>query len=318
MVVDIDPAAGAQIVHIGRDRERNALYFADWRSPLPASLSSSYGSSVMDWLSEYRGGWQELFSNAGAECVVAGVPLPFHGEVSRATWEVLTASEAQATLRTAARLPLILERSMELEPHTAVLRIEERVTNESDEDVAFLWGHHPAFFLNSGALIDLPAGKVHADHGLDASDVDLEPGGVGRWPMGVGRQGESVDLRSIPDGPVQRLCYLSDVTQGWAAMRDSDRGVGIALAWDSATFPHLWFWQQIAGRGFPWFGRARITAIEPVCAWPADGLAAAVERGQALSIGPRESLSTWLSLALFVPGNRAVVRVNRDGTIEEE
>ena len=86
--VDVDPERGADILAIRRPGGPNILATYDWRSPLRASRSSSYDDGETDWLSEYRGAWQELFPNAGAECEVMGVPLPFHGEVSTARWDV--------------------------------------------------------------------------------------------------------------------------------------------------------------------------------------------------------------------------------------
>ena len=86
--VEVDPERGADILAIRRPGGPNTLATYDWQAPLRASRSSTYGDPTTDWLSEYRGAWQELFPNAGAACEVMGVPLPFHGEVSTARWEV--------------------------------------------------------------------------------------------------------------------------------------------------------------------------------------------------------------------------------------
>lgn len=317
LTVRVDPDAGALIVHVGPTDHENVLFLGDWRSPIRASRSTSYGSPVMDWLSEYRGGWQELFPNAGADCVVAGTPLPFHGEVSAGRWEVVAEDHSSVTLRCPARLPVVLERTMRLATGNPTLLIEEQVTNEADLPVDFVWGHHPAFDVAPDSRIDLPGRAVRADDGLDGTPADLQPGGVGRWPTAIGRDGREVDLRIVPDAPRQRLVYLPDVADGWAAIRDLKRRRGIGLAWDVATFPHVWLWQEIGGPGFPWYGRARITAMEPQTAWPADGLSGAIGRGQAHRIEPGGTKTSWLTLSLFEPRG-PVAGVNRDGTIREE
>jgi galactose mutarotase-like enzyme len=319
LVVRCDPNAGATIAHLGPDWERNLLFHEDWVSPLKASRSMGYGSAVLDWLSEYRGGWQEMFPNAGDPCDVMGVPLGFHGEVSQARWEVLDVGPAHARLRCAARLPIVLERTMRAAADRPVLRIEERITNESDLEIPFVWGHHPAFRSEPTTRIDLPAGDLHVSPAMTGPQADLEPGSTGRWPFASDRTGEAVDLRVSPlPRRLHRLCYLPDVREGWAALRHPHAGEGLGLAWDSSTFPHVWFWQETGTDGFPWYGRARLTAIEPNAAWPADGVNGAIERGQALRLAGGASREAWLTVALFTATDRAVTRVHRDGSIEHE
>ena len=89
LLVRVDEGRGAEITHVGRDADHNALFHDDWGAPLRASRSVTWGEPTLDWLSEYRGAWQELFPNAGDACEVMGTPLPFHGEVSAARWEVV-------------------------------------------------------------------------------------------------------------------------------------------------------------------------------------------------------------------------------------
>lgn len=161
MRVEVAPERGAEIRFAGRSGGDNVLAFYDWAAPQPAGAAPlGYGDPELDWLSGYRGGWQEVFPNAGAPCTVAGVPLPMHGEASIAPWEVLAADARSATLRVAARLPLVLERRMTLDPDRAALRIEETVTNESDLEMPFLLGHHPAFEALPGMQIDLPGARI--------------------------------------------------------------------------------------------------------------------------------------------------------------
>ena len=221
LTVELDPGYGAEIRRIAAPGGRNVLAAYDWDAPVPARRSASYGSSMLDWLSAYRGGWQELFPNAGPECVVDGVPLPFHGEASVSAWDVVARTPASATLRVGARLPLTLERTMQV--HGAVLRLSERAVNVGAAPVRFAWGHHPAFAARAGMRVDLPAGG-----------------------------GETLDGE-----PAELLRCLADQPEGWAALRDPADGTGVALAWDLATFPHVWLWTEIGGPGFPFYGRAQ-------------------------------------------------------------
>jgi galactose mutarotase-like enzyme len=222
--------------------------------------------------------------------MVEGVPLPFHGEASRAHWTVVEATDDRVTLRTPARLPLILERRMTVERDAPVLRIEETVHADAAMTVPFLWGHHPAFPAVEGATIDLPAGvRVTVDDDYVPPDPwgDLAPGAATDWPEAAGRRGEAMRLDRVPAGPLQRLVFLGGFPDpAWAAVRGVAPGVGVGMAWDRAAFPVVWNWWELEGPGHPWHGRARIVAIEPATAWPADGLAGAVARGQAHTVAP--------------------------------
>ena len=93
LTVRINLDQGAEITHIVPKGGENILFFGDWKSPLPAGTSQTYGSGHLDWLSAYRGGWQEMFPNAGNPGTVLGAPMPFHGEVSRTAW---TATQTHA------------------------------------------------------------------------------------------------------------------------------------------------------------------------------------------------------------------------------
>lgn len=317
--VELDPDHGAEILAIRRPGGPNVLATYDWVSPVWASRSTTYGDPVNDWLSEYRGGWQELFPNGGAACTVDGVPLPFHGEVSRTRWTASARTADAATLITATRLPLTLERRMRLAPDAPVLLLEESARAEADREVPFLWGHHPAFAATDGAVIDLPATvQVATDAGYSTDLCDVAPGVSAPWPAVAGRDGGSVDLSRVGPGPVERLAYLSGFGDpGWVAIRGVAPGLGVAMSWDATTFPGAWFWWEIGGPGHPWHRRSRIVAVEPNTANPADGLAAAIERGVAHRVPPGQEHTTWLTVSLFEADARPVRAVSRDGSVQQ-
>jgi Domain of unknown function (DUF4432) len=306
------PSRGAEIVFVGPPGD-NRLAWYEWNTPVRASESQSYGSSELDFLSEYRGGWQVLFPNAGAESEIEGVPLPFHGEAAGTPWQVLEAGPSEARLRVPARLPLVLERTVRVEGRT--LFVEEVVSNDSDQEWTFAWGHHPAFDAPPGTRIDMADGAVLADAEWDTAIVDTVAGAEGRWPLLAGKHSE-VDCSRIDDGVRERLCYRPNLAEGWAALRHPATGRGTALAWDLETFPHAWLWQQVGGPGLPWYGRGRIAAIEPVNVWPADGVAAAAARGQGRRIEPRGEERAWVTVSLFDATEAPVVGVDRSGRVD--
>lgn len=311
MVVDVDPAAGGEVTRVSRPGGINALARYGWESPCRDRRSATYGDSQHDWLSRYRGGWQELIPNSGAACVVDGVPMSFHGDASLAEWTVLSAAGDRCELRCPTRLPLVVERTMEIDAERPVLRVEEQVVNESDLELAFLWGHHPVFPAVAGARLDLPACVVEPETSIAAGAAP----GRSKWPHLRLFDGTLVDLREVLDRPLERVVYLSEMAGSWAAVRQPGAVPGVAMAWDPETFPCMWIWLQRHSPDFPHFGRSEMLGLEPHAAWPFDGLAAAIERGRALRIGAGETRRSWLTMTLLADGGRTVTGVERDGTV---
>lgn len=317
--VVVDPDRGGDIVFIGVPDGPNALFHADWDAPLPARSSTSYGSETLDWLSDYRGGWQVMFPNAGSACSVGGLPHPVHGEVCSASAHVVEASSEHVVLRSATRLPLWIERRISIAHGRSALLVEERVRNGSDRPLRYAWGHHPAIAVSPGSVIDLPPGPVHVDAEFTDPDGDLLPGATGLWPAVAAHRGGEVRLDRVPEAPVERVCYLPDRPAGWAAVRDPVVGRGVGLAWDLDAFPHLWLWQQMGGWRFPFYGRARLVGVEPVSCWPGDGLARAAERGRARVIEPHGFAQGWITVSLFeAEAASAVAGVDRGGRVRWE
>jgi hypothetical protein len=255
----------------------------------------------MDWLSEYRGGWQLLVPNAGAACEVAGVPLPFHGEWSR-TRVTVTGRDAHRVVMTAGtRLPLTVQREVRVATGPDRVLVHTTLTNEGGEAVRFIWGEHPAFSVGPGDEVDFPSADLYVEDGV----------GVGQWPI----TSDGRDLGRLGAHDVgESLHYLVGFAQGWAAIRRPH--LGVALAWEVKDFPFAWMWREIGSSAFPFYGRASILAIEPAASWPGAGLAAAIERGHALILEPGQRRSTTVAMIPFEPDRRSVVGASVDGDVQ--
>jgi galactose mutarotase-like enzyme len=256
-----------------------------------------------------------MFPNAGLECVVDGVMHPLHGELWSAPAHVIERSDTDLVMRWTTRQLLRLERRISLPGAKPVIFVEERIENDTEHQVAYAWGHHPAFAAAPGTRIDLPPGPVHIDENAHDPEVDLLPGAAGRWPWVAGRTGGNAALDRIPEPPVERVCYLPDRRAGWAALRDLQSGRGVGVAWDVDAYPHLWLWENFGVARFPFHGRARLVTLEPVSCWPSDGLAKAIERGRARWLGPRSGASSWVTVSLFAASRQSAVAVERDGQV---
>ena len=310
--VHIDEMQGAELRGIYTPDARNALASYEWSSPTPVGRGASYGSSEMDWLSGYRGGWQETIPNAGQNCVVDGVELGFHGDASRTRWSIVDQGADWCTLETSTRLPIRVRRTMRLDPDRAVMYIEGHVVNESDLEIVFLWGHHPAFPSVDGGRIDLPDGcTIHPDVNRSGDLLTQDS----PWPMAKTSSGEFADLSEQPALGSHRLLYVTGNKAGWSAVRQPDPYVSVAMSWDVAKHPYVWLWTMRQTPEYPWYGRASMFALEAQSAWPYDGLAGAKQRGQGITIKPRGEESSWMTLAIIPNGSGTVTGVTKNGEV---
>ena len=314
LTLRLDPERGGEITFLAGADGRNALAYHQWDAPLSADDGPGYGSTELDWLSRYRAGWQFLFPNSGAESSALGVPVAFHGEASLGRVTEIETTADSSTIRASARLPLELTRTVRLSADAPTVYVEESVTNVGAVSAPFLWGHHPTFPAIAGAQIDLPAGARAAVEPSSSGGLALEEFS---WPLTIDEQGHIVDVSVLPEERLVRVLYLRDLREGWAALRNriGDASPSVALSWDTNAYPFFWVWLQNGDPGFPWYGRAKMLGLEPQRAWPFDGLAGAVSRGQAATLAPGESTSSWLTMTLLTDDLPAVTGVDRAGRV---
>lgn len=297
-----------------------------WRSPIGlrdprTTLPSSAGTGPM--LDLYEGGWQEILPSGGPPSAHAGAEWGQHGETTTLPWEYRIAvdEEEHAAVEFRARLlryPLVVEKTLRLRREHPVLTIEEALTNEADEPVELMWGHHPtvgAPFLSERCRFHVPGGTTRVPEERTFERQRCAPGATGRWPSVAAVGGGELDLSSMPPAAARtaELLYVTELPEGWYAIVNEELGAGFGLSFDVGVFPHLWYWQVARGAfGYPWFGRTYSMALEPWTSWPGDGLAAAVRRGTALTLEAGERLETELHASAWVGGG-AVRCVTADG-----
>jgi len=244
----------------------------------------------------YEGGWQELFPHASRPSEYRGVLLPQHGEVWALPWdvEILEDTPEHISVRFSVetlRTPFRLERTMSMESSSAEVTIGEKVTNLSDEDQEFMWGHHPAFgapFLSEDCRLEFPAGRVR----WQGSEGEI----IGEWPVVKVPDGDDVDLSLVPGegSGFTDMIYPEELSGGSYRIVNEKLGVGFSLKWDLDVFKVVWVWRQINAPG-GWHGRAYTVACEPVSHY-----AGARERGdELLKLAPRASMETELVAGAF-------------------
>ncbi|MEV4565210.1 DUF4432 family protein [Nonomuraea sp. NPDC049419] len=253
---------------------------------------------VAPFIDHYEGGWQDVFPNGGAPSAYRGARLAQHGEVAGLPWEcaVVADSPEEVAVRLSVRtrrLPYRMEKVLRLRSGTAALEIEARATNESGLPLHAMWGQHIVYglpFLRPGGRIRLPDGVTVIPHETPIAPGGrrVKAGGPWRWPVVPADGGGEVDLSVVPErGEPSDIVYLTGFDEGWYEITGA---VGFRVEWDATLLPYLWMWQELgATTGYPWWGQAYTVGLEPFAGMPTDGLAAAVDNGTAMELGPYET-----------------------------
>jgi hypothetical protein len=188
---------------------------------------------------------------------------------------------------------------LSLERGKACLFIHERLENESTEEFAIMWGHHPAFgepFLDESCRVEARADKVEVTafhpHGL------WEPGEGYTFPQVMNRRtGALQDIRQVLGRETRSVdvVIFKGLKEGWYGLTNTRLGVGFGMAWDRELFKYLWMWQVYGGHhDYPWYGRTYNCALEPFTSFPPAGIKNAIDNGTAKILKPSEVVETDL------------------------
>jgi hypothetical protein len=300
-----------------------------WRAPNqlqpPDRFVRAGSAAATPFFDHWDGGWIEIVPNGGPACEYKGAPLGFYAESINVSWDYAILEDRPERVRVAlwvrlARTPLLVQKTLTLESGRAALRIEERITNEGNEPIDFMWGHHPvvgAPFLNESCRIAAPDCTVEVFGPEDGPDHRMGLYQTGRWPVIQDREGNPLDLRAVPPraGRTMDNCYCYGFDQGWMAVTNTNRQVGFGLAWDASVFKYIWLWQALGGGlGYPWYGRTYNLGIEPWSSYPCTGLLESIKNGTALQLDAGQSRDAWVTAVAYA-GVEDVRLIARDGTV---
>jgi galactose mutarotase-like enzyme len=276
-----------------------------WKTPWggrPPGRTMPGADTAEAWVEQMAGGWQPMLPNVGDAGSYGGVPYAFHGEASLAPWRILAHGEdrLECALDLFA-LPLSVRRTVTVSGR--VLRVEESVRNAGVGAVELAWGQHVGFgadLLGGPVRVEVACRRAIVDERHDTAGEGLLAGAGGSWPLVplAGDRG-TCDLSQPRDG-VSRLAYLTDLDAGEASVARVDGSLGASIRWDTEAYPYAALWQELGGAaGWPWYGRGRVIAIEPVSSWPAHGIARiAATTGTQRKLGAGDALSSWVELEL--------------------
>jgi hypothetical protein len=299
-----------------------------WQSPIfmrpPFATTSALPEGTFH--DYYYGGWQEVLPSAGwASEPYQGTYQGLHGEVSLLPFEAAIVEDSPDRVALTARVrlyrsPLALERIMSLKRDTAALFIHERLHNESAEEFAIMWGHHPAIgepFLDDSCVVHTPAKKIEAmafhKNGL------WEPGVEFEFPFIKNRHTlEMQDITRILSKETKSvdIVFLKELNEGWYGITNRRQRVGFGMAWDKKLFKYLWMWQVYGGHNdYPWYGRTYNCALEPFTSYPPAGIKNAIDNGTAVIMQPGETIETDL-VAVAYEGE-GISGISCDGVIDQ-
>jgi len=256
-----------------------------WKAPWGIPPQRGNDTETL-WMDGYAGGWQELFPNGCDACVYKGALLGFHGEASVSEWDcrVVERGAAAVAIELSVKLvrsPFVMRRRMAIEDGRAAIRVDEQITNAGEEDLQYMWGHHPAYgapFLSGDCRLRIPAAER------------LEHGGtmVDRWPeeIAINADGERF----------YGQYYAMRLREGRYDLWNARERFGIRWTWPMDVFPYVHLWQELKGSfGYPWYGRCYVMGVEPFSSIPGSGLNAAIVYGTAPTLAAGRSIEATLT-----------------------
>ncbi|MBI2964820.1 MAG: DUF4432 family protein [Chloroflexi bacterium] len=280
------------------------------------------------WHDVYEGGWQTLAPTGGSPMTYAGTEIGQHSEATLMPWDVQIVDDspervsARFWVRTY-RTPYRIEKLLSLEARSPVLTVEERVTNEAEEEADCVWGQHIALggpFLSPSCRLDVSGGTVIVPGEGERATRRLKSGQRSEWPMAIGRDGAPEDLGAIPpkSARVQDYAVVTEMPEGWYAVSNPERGVGFAFVYPVQTFRYLWYWQVFGGgSGYPWYRRTYNVGLEPFTSLANGQPLPGSRRSTAIRMKAGATLSATMRAVAYPVGRgfRGVSKVTPDGKV---
>ena len=264
-----------------------------WQNPRLVPRRLLMGTRFDD---HFFGGWDELFPN-DEPASVTGEPYPDHGELWTLPWqaEIEEHTDDRAVLHMWCYGSITntrLDRWLTVTDNSPALSFRYALANMDHTGLDFLWKLHPALNVSPSCRIDLPPCTViRGDEGFS--------GLIGEerfpWPVCLGKDGSGCDLRFMfrSGRPFKEFMYCIDLSDGWCAMTDCEKGVGFGLRFPKEVFTSIWLFVTDGGwRGY------HTAILEPCTAYPFL-LEKAIEQGTCGHLDPGETLTCEVEAVVY-------------------
>ncbi|MEO6925017.1 MAG: hypothetical protein ABI142_14415, partial [Bryocella sp.] len=256
----------------------NVLWEAPWSTYDPGTPEfESFDAAQSDlgtrrFLATYTGHALCLdgFGPAPAEDVALGAAL--HGEASVTTWVFNLSSDSSA--KCVANLPLAklrVQRDISLLPNETVLRVDERITNESESEHRVHWVQHatvgaPIFQKYKARVTSsVEQGRTWPDD-YEGENLLKQDAGFD-WPHAPREDHGMADLRELfaeaGKGFVAAAHQPLTREHGFVAVSDADAGLTMGYVFRADVFPWVTFWEENCVRQeVPWCGTVQARGLE--------------------------------------------------------
>lgn len=282
-----------------------------WHSPRgyrkPSEHVQTLATDDGAFLDLYGGGWNDIFPNYGHASGNRGARWGLHGESSNLPWNCVICNQGnQATAKLSAeciRYPLRATKYINLDRDQSIISITEEIQNTGEQEVELSWAQHIAFgqpFVSEHLAVEIPAvrGRTHTS---EVKQERLARNREFNWPIAPGLDGRPVDLRRIP-ADTERLqddFILTELKESRYQLYNSRLNLGVEVTWNSDVFRYLWYWLSWGALDYPWFGKARVLALEPVTGTEDTGLEDNIKTSKALTLSPSATLRGRITMRLF-------------------
>ena len=300
--VTVIPDKGADISEIlYKPKDINFM----WRAPGggvrdTGKLISTTQSVLGNNLDYYEGGWHESFPGGGPY-EKDGMQQGLHGEACLLPWQfrVLEDTEQQISVLLwceTIRFPAKLGKKITIKSGIADIYFDEKLSNLSDEKLEYMWGHHPVFgrpFLDESCTITIDAQAFTTAQGFGSPTTYFDEDYTAKWPNGIGKDGQTVDLSSMPKEGERNaeLVFITGLNKGEIEITNTKLALGFRLKWDKELFESIWYWRVCNGLpGYPWYGRTYNIGLEFWTGYP--GYEGAVGNGTIKILKPHSTVKT--------------------------
>jgi hypothetical protein len=278
LALSILPEVGAKIVRLyDKASARNVL----WENPRIRPQRFPVDSNFDNY---WCGGWDDAFPTADA-CVYQGEPYPNVGELRSLNWNVddVSGEGCSQQVRLSAFGPISAVKAIKtVSLIRRVVCMHFEIESQGPLPLDFLWGTHPAFAVEAGTRLIIPArvGIVgqsnHASLGSPGERYD--------WPL-LNCGGSVTDMSVVKDISTGLACghYATELNEGWYAVETA--GAGMLVEFPLETCPCLWLWLVYGG----WRGYHH-AIVEPWTGYPVN-LEQAVKDGRASRLLPGASFA---------------------------
>jgi hypothetical protein len=303
-----------------------------WRTPWgvrdPRLTVPPTGDGASVWMDFYEGGWQTVVPHGGTSDNVYGADFGIHGDVNNIPWDaqIIEDTVEKVSVKFSAksvRMPIAVTKTLTLVAGSAMLRLDETVTNEGEEDVDTVWLEHIAIgppVLSDKARLYVPESRLLSHPESIDPNSKLELDFEGEWPNMNAKDGTVMDFTWIPPKEDRSLdmAYMTGMSEGWYALLNEESNIGWAVSYPVETFKYLWYWRNFGGGyGYPWYGRCYNAGLEPCTSFGNGGVKQAQENGTALNIGAGKTVSVTINAGPFT-GSGTVTRVDPEGNVTIE